>query len=122
MKKNMINSVHIEGVLYSHTLEARVSGENSKNPGTKYIAGDLDIATDENGLNVVTVHYSYVTPTYAQSHVSLNGDCPPDSTETQLCPPSAPISLSPTGIKYNVTVENNLKSFPSFTLVLTAST
>ena len=29
MKKNMINQSHIEGVLYEHALEAKVTGENS---------------------------------------------------------------------------------------------
>ena len=74
MKKNakFINTEKIEGYVYStgsnfNQLSERVSGENSKNPGTKYIAGDLDIAVDEAGLNVVTVHYTYVTPTYAKS-------------------------------------------------------
>ena len=79
MKANakFINTEKIEGYVYStgsnfNQLSERVTGENSKNPGTKYIAGDLDIATDENGLNVVTVHYSYVTPTYAKSGQTNN--------------------------------------------------
>lgn len=60
------NSEKIEGYVYStgsnfNQLSERVSGENSKNPGTKYIAGDLDIAVDEMGLNVVTIHYTYIT-------------------------------------------------------------
>lgn len=67
MKKNMINSVHIEGVLYSHNLEAKVTGENSKAPGTPYVAGTIDIATDDAQTNVVSVHFTYVTPTYAKS-------------------------------------------------------
>ena len=67
MKKSMINSVHIEGVLYSHNLEAKVTGENSKAPGTPYVAGTIDIATDDAQTNVVSVHFTYVTPTYAKS-------------------------------------------------------
>ena len=70
MKTNarFINTEKIEGYVYSigssfNELSERVSGENSKNPGTKYIAGDLDIAVDEEGLNVVTVHYRYVGET-----------------------------------------------------------
>lgn len=70
MKKDakFINTEKIEGYVYSigsnfNQLQERVSGENSKNPGTKYIAGDLDIAVDDAGLNVVTVHYRYVAPT-----------------------------------------------------------
>jgi len=56
MKANakFINTEKIEGYVYStgnnfNQLSERVSGENSKNPGTKYIAGDLDIAVDEAG-------------------------------------------------------------------------
>lgn len=74
MKNNarFINKEKIEGYVYStgsnfNQLSERVTGENSKNPGTKYIAGDLDIAVDEAGLNVVTIHYVYVT------EVSKNG-------------------------------------------------
>lgn len=71
MKPNakFINTEKIEGYVYStgkdfNQLGERVTGENSKNPGTKYIAGDLDIVVDETGINVVTVHYSYVTEFY----------------------------------------------------------
>mgnify|MGYP007069880122 CR=1 FL=1 len=32
--KAMSNSTHIEGLVYEHSLELRVTGENSKNPGT----------------------------------------------------------------------------------------
>lgn len=61
MKKKMINATHIEGLLYEHKLEKKVTGENSKNPGTEYISGTIDIATDDNGTNIVPVHFTYVT-------------------------------------------------------------
>ena len=61
MKKKMINLAHLEGLLYEHDLEEKVSGENSKNPGTKFITGTVSIATDDECLNVVQVHYTYVT-------------------------------------------------------------
>lgn len=63
MKKSMINKSHVEGLLYEHKLEKKVSGENSKNPGTEFIAGSVSIATDNDCQNVVTIHYSYVTAT-----------------------------------------------------------
>ena len=54
MKANarFINTEKIEGYVYStgsnfNQLSERTTGENSKHPGTKYIAGDLDIAVDE---------------------------------------------------------------------------
>ena len=61
MKKKMINNTHIEGLLYEHKLEKKVTGENSKNPGTEYITGTIDIATDDKGVNIVPVHFTYVT-------------------------------------------------------------
>lgn len=61
MKKKFINETSIEGVLYEHNLEKKVTGETSKNPGTTYISGSISIATDENMTNVVNVYYTYVT-------------------------------------------------------------
>lgn len=61
MKKTMINRTHIEGLLYQHNLELKESGPNSKNPGTQFIAGSIEIATDDAGLNIVPVHFTYVT-------------------------------------------------------------
>jgi hypothetical protein len=72
MKKSMINAVHIEGILYSHSLEAKVSGENSKNPGTPYIAGTIDVATDNEQTNIVSVHFTYVTPAYSSGKSNPN--------------------------------------------------
>jgi hypothetical protein len=59
--KKMINTCHIEGLLYEHKLELRESGPKSKNPGTQFIMGTVDIATDDKLTNVVSVHYTYVT-------------------------------------------------------------
>lgn len=61
MKKNMKNDVHLEGYLYSHSLEKRVTGEKSKNPGTEYITGTIEIATDDEILNIVSTHFTFVT-------------------------------------------------------------
>lgn len=61
MAKKFINKSHIEGSIYQHNLEIKVTGENSKNPGTEYITGTIDVATDNAGINIVTVHFSYVT-------------------------------------------------------------
>lgn len=64
--KKMINTSHIEGLLYEHKLELRESGPNSKNPGTKFIMGTVDIATDDACTNIVPVHFTYVTATTAK--------------------------------------------------------
>ena len=61
--KKMINETHIEGYLYDHSLEVKVSGENSKKPGTQFIQGEIQVATDNECLNIVSVHYTYVTAT-----------------------------------------------------------
>lgn len=55
------NETHIEGYLYEHNLEKKVSGEKSKNPGTEFISGTISIATDEDILNIVPIHFTYVT-------------------------------------------------------------
>lgn len=64
--KAMINKSHVEGILYEHDLELKTSGPNSKNPGTQFITGTVSIATDDAGLNIVPVHFTYVTATTAK--------------------------------------------------------
>lgn len=65
MRKN-INTCRIVGYVYdSSKLKAKVTGEKSKKPGTPFISGDLEIAVDEDGLNVVSVHFTYVAEYYA---------------------------------------------------------
>lgn len=59
--RKTINKVGLSGRIYEHKLVEKVSGENSKNPGTPFIAGTLDIATDDDCLNIVQVHFTYVT-------------------------------------------------------------
>lgn len=61
--KKMKNTTHIEGYVYEHKLERKVSGPNSKAPNTPFINGTLSIATDNDCTNVVSVHFSYVTET-----------------------------------------------------------
>lgn len=61
--KKMINSTHISGALYQHDLAIKVSGEQSNNPGTEFISGIVEIATDDAGINIVPVHFTYVTAT-----------------------------------------------------------
>ena len=64
--KKMINTCRIAGYLYEHKLEIRESGPNSKKPGTRFIMGTIDIATDEACTNIVPVHFTYVTATTAK--------------------------------------------------------
>ena len=62
MKRGMINRETIEGRLYQHNLELKtVQNKDSANFGKDFISGTIDIATDEEGLNVISIHFTYVT-------------------------------------------------------------
>ena len=67
MKNNWTNNAHVEGYIFSHSLQARVTGDQSKNPGTPFIQGILNVATDAEGMNVVPVSFTYVTEFYSRS-------------------------------------------------------
>ena len=63
MKKNFVNTIRVEGYVYQHSLsEKTVQNTASENFGKNFINGSVFVATDEAGLNVVEVHYSYVVP------------------------------------------------------------
>lgn len=51
--KKTINRVNIEGLLYEHDLEEKVSGPTANNPGANFIRGSISIQIEEN--NIVTV-------------------------------------------------------------------
>jgi len=62
MQKDFKNDEFIEGRLYQHNLEFKtVQNKASANFGKEFIQGTVDIATDEDGLNVIPVHYTYKT-------------------------------------------------------------
>ena len=62
MKKKMINRTFIQGMLYQHSLEKKVvNNPESVNNGVEYITGNIEIATDDKKVNIVTVHFSFVT-------------------------------------------------------------
>lgn len=64
MQKNFKNQEFIIGRLYQHNLVMRqVSNKESKNFGTDFISGTIDVATDEEGLNVIPIHFTYVVET-----------------------------------------------------------
>ena len=68
--KNVINKTYIEGLLYEHTLELKTSGPNSKTPGTQFITGTISIATDDACVNIVPVHFTYVTATTSKGNAN----------------------------------------------------
>lgn len=55
------NQTYIEGYVYEHDLRLKESGPKTKNPGTVFINGTLGVATDNDCMNVVNIHFSYVT-------------------------------------------------------------
>ena len=67
MGKKLMNASHVEGTVYQHKLELKKTGAQSKNPGTEYITGTLEIITDNAGLNIVPVYFNYVTEFYTKS-------------------------------------------------------
>ena len=70
--KKMLNEEVIEGRLYQHSLVAKtVKDKESKNFGKPFISGNIEIAVDENGLNVIPVHFTYVTPQTAKGGKNL---------------------------------------------------
>lgn len=63
MKKN-INKEHIEGRIYQHNLELKkVKNESSSNFGKDYIQGTIEVAVDEDYMNIIPVNFTYVAPT-----------------------------------------------------------
>ena len=62
--KRMINTERIEGRVYQHNLTIKtVQNQTSANFGKEFISGQLEVAVDEEGLNIIPVHYTYVTET-----------------------------------------------------------
>lgn len=61
--KKIYNKETIAGRVYEHNLAIKkVQNTDSENYGKDFIGGTLDIATDEDCLNVITVEFTYVTP------------------------------------------------------------
>ena len=62
MKQSFLNQEVIEGRVYDQNLTIKtVQNQQSENYGKEFIQGSVDVATDEAGLNVLTVHYTYIT-------------------------------------------------------------
>jgi len=62
--KKMINSEKVEGRIYQHNLVKKtVQNSASANFGKEFISGNLEIAVDEEGYNIIPVHFTYVVET-----------------------------------------------------------
>ena len=53
-KESYLNNVNVRGYVFSHSLQER---DSTKNPGDKIIMGIVNIATDDEALNVVPVNF-----------------------------------------------------------------
>ena len=62
--KQFKNVVYVEGYVFNASLFENTAGLNSKTPGQEYINGTVNIATDENCINIVPVRYTFVVPTW----------------------------------------------------------
>ena len=61
--RKTVNKETISGRVYEHKLVVKqVKNQNSENFGKDFISGTIDVATDEDCLNIVTVHFTYVAP------------------------------------------------------------
>lgn len=66
MKSKWKNAVEIQGYIFNfgnsdrEMLKECISGPNSAHPGTEYIRGTVNIATDDEASNVVTIWFQYV--------------------------------------------------------------
>ena len=65
MKAKWTNSVNITGKIFNlgsgfRELQVKVSGPNSKHPGTRFIQGEMNIAVDKDCNNIIPVNYQYV--------------------------------------------------------------
>lgn len=62
--RKALNKITLSGRVYDHKLALKTVQDSSKaSYGTEFINGTLDVATDEACLNIVQVHFTYVTET-----------------------------------------------------------
>lgn len=68
--KNKMNREILEGRLYDFDLTKKtVKNQTSNYYGQEFWSGTIHIATDEAGLNVIPVHYTFVLPTFGNGKV-----------------------------------------------------
>ena len=66
MKSKWKNAVEVQGYIFNfgnserEMLKECISGPNATHPGTQYIRGTLNVATDDQASNVVTIWFQYV--------------------------------------------------------------
>ena len=70
--RRTINKERVEGRVYDMSQLAlkTVQNSESKHFGEEFIGGSIDIATDDDCLNIVTVYFTFVQPTYNSGKVN----------------------------------------------------
>lgn len=69
--RKTVNTTKIEGRIYEHNLAIKtVQNQQSANYGKEYISGTIDIAVDEEGLNIVQNHFTFVTPVTSKGNAN----------------------------------------------------
>ena len=70
--RKTINKERIEGRLYDMSQLALKEVQNSESEhfGQEYIGGSIDIATDDDCLNIVTVRFTFIQATYKSGKVN----------------------------------------------------
>lgn len=70
--RKTINKERIEGRLYDMSQLALKTVQNSESEhyGQEFIGGSIDIATDEDCLNIITVRFTFVQATYKSGKVN----------------------------------------------------
>ena len=82
---NVKNKAHLNGWIYQHSLEIKESGPKSANPGTIFISGNLDIATNDDMTNIVTIHFTYTTEKTSKGKTNATFNVLKDIIEGRLC-------------------------------------
>lgn len=82
---NVKNKAHLNGWIYQHSLEIKESGPKSANPGTIFISGNLDIATNDDMTNIVSVHFTYTTEKTSKGKTNATFNVLKDIIEGRLC-------------------------------------
>ena len=69
--KQMVNQINIQGYVFGFggngLFHNTVNNPESKMNGVRYINGTVNVATDEDGANVVPVRFNFVTEKYGKS-------------------------------------------------------
>lgn len=63
--RKTINNASVIGRIYDHDLVIKTVQKQGPNFGKSFIRGKLEIATDDEGLNIVPVYYTYESENYS---------------------------------------------------------